>query len=59
MKLDEVIDKRISAFNRLCDSVIMIIEFNEDKKDLISTHLARKATLESEKIDIFNFNNEL
>ena len=58
MKLEEVIDKRLHAYNSLCDTVIMVIYFDEDNKDRIITNLARKATSESEELDIFNYENK-
>lgn len=58
MKLEEVIGKRLHAYNRLCDTVIMVIYFDEDNKDRIITNLARKATSESEEDDIFDIENE-
>lgn len=59
MKLEEVIEKRISAYYRLCDNFIMYITFNDDDGYLqITTTLAQKATTEHDEEDIFNFGNE-
>lgn len=65
MKLEEVIEKRLSAYYRLCETAILVIYFDEDggpitftDEDEIITNLAIKATSESLEEDIFDFNNE-